>query len=275
MTQLLSISAAMLYGVSDFAGGLAARTQGALRVTAWSQLIGIPLLVISVVVVGATEVTSRDLLLGVAGGTFGLVGLVLMYSAFATGKISVVAPVIGALAASIPVVWDIRTGGSISSIQWVGIAISIAAVLLLTLERSDERSDPVTLLKAVGAAVAFAAFFITISYTDEASGLWPLVAGRTVTVPLGFLAAGVAGVVSLPKGLALRLVAFTGVADMGANVALLLALQRGPLGVTAVLSSLYPAFTVIAAMVVLKEHPNRRQGAGVLLAILAVALLAI
>jgi drug/metabolite transporter (DMT)-like permease len=60
---------------------------------------------------------------------------------------------------------------------------------------------------------------------------------------------------------------------MGANLLIAAALQRGPLGIVSVLSSLYPAVTAVVAMVVLKERLSRTQVAGVGLAMIAVVLL--
>ncbi|MEE8376167.1 MAG: EamA family transporter, partial [Acidimicrobiia bacterium] len=131
MTQILAITAAALFGVADFAGGLATRAHSAWRVTAWSQLIGIPLLLVAVAIVGTTEATARDLGLRAAAGAFGLIGIVLMYSALATGTMSVVAPIIGSVAAAIPVGWDLATGATIERVHWLGIIMSIGAVVLL------------------------------------------------------------------------------------------------------------------------------------------------
>jgi drug/metabolite transporter (DMT)-like permease len=250
VTQLLAITAAALYGVADFAGGLASRSNSVWRVTAWSQLMGMPLLIVGVVVVQASEVTARDLTLGAFAGAVGLVGLVLMYSALATGTMSIVAPVIGALAAAIAVGWDVATGGTIEPIHWIGIAMSIGAVALLASQPGGGTIDLAPMLKAIGAAVTFAAFFIAMSHTNEASALWPLVAARAVTVPVAFLFALATRVAALPKRPVLWLIVFTGVADMGANLAIMIAVQRGPLGINAVLSSLYPTFTVLAAFLV-------------------------
>ncbi len=275
MTQLLALTAAAFFGVADFAGGLATRASSAWKVTAWSQLISVPLLALGILLVEATAVTTADIALGAIGGAVGLIGLVLMYSAFATGTMSVVAPIIGALAAAIPVGWDVATGGTITRLHWLGIVISIGAVILLALQphKGDTESEP--LLKAIGAAIAFAAFFIAMSYTNEASGLWPLVAARSVTLPVAFAAASLLGVAKPPKRSILPLVAFAGLADMTANLAIVIAVQRGPLGVNAVLSSLYPAFTVLAALIFLRERPSVPQRLGIALAVVAALLLAI
>lgn len=275
MTQLLALVGAAFYGVADFTGGLATRSISPWRVTAWSQLIGVPLLLIALALSTASEVSTSDVALGAVAGAFGLAGLVLMYSALATGEMSIVAPIIGALAASIPVAWDVATGGSIGTVQWFGIALSVTAVLLLAGRRATTSAHLGPTVKAIGAAISFAAFFIAMSYTSEASGLWPLVAARSVTVPLAFLVALGVGAAAIPKGRVLRLVVFTGAADMAANLAIVTAIQRGPLGVNAVLSSLYPVATIIAALVVLKEYPTTTQRFGIVLAVIAALLLAL
>lgn len=275
MTQLLSLTAAVFYGIADFSGGLATRSTSAWRVSAWSQLIGVPLLLVGVAVVEASDVATSDIAFGAAAGAVGLVGLVLMYSALATGKMSIVAPIIGALAAMIPVGWDVATGGSIQPIQWLGITMSIVAVLLLASQPSGGTTHMVPTLKAIGAGVSFALFFIAMSYTSEASGLWPLVTARSVTVPVAFIFAFGLGVAAPPRAKILRLVALTGFADMAANLAIVAAVQRGPLGVSAVLSSLYPAVTVLAALLVLREHPSAQQWAGIALAVAAALVLAL
>jgi len=275
MTQLLALTGALFYGIADFAGGLATRSTSAWRVTAWSQLIGVPLLLIALAIAGVSEVSTSDIALGGVAGALGLTGLVLMYSALATGEMSIVAPIIGALAASIPVAWDVATGASIGAIQWVGIAMSVIAVLLLAGRQAAGRAHLGPTIKAVGAAISFAMFFIAMSYTSEASGLWPLAAARGVTVPVAFVIAFGLGVAAIPEGRILRLVALTGAADMVANLAIVTAVQRGPLGVSAVLSSLYPAVTVLAALVVLKEYPTTIQRFGIVLAVAAALLLAL
>ncbi len=198
-----------------------------------------------------------------------------MYSALSTGSMSIVAPTIGSIAAAVAVAWDIATGGTIESIHWVGILMSIAAVILLAFQRDGKPIDRIPMVKAVGAGVSFAAFFIAMSHTHEASALWPLVAARSVTIPLAFLFALRAGVAALPGGLSSgwsysRVSLTWGQISRSSSP-----VQRGPLGVTAVLSSLYPAFTVMAAFLVLRERPTGQQRVGIAIALVAVLLLSL
>jgi uncharacterized membrane protein len=275
MTQLLALSAAALYGVADFAGGLASRSISAWRVTVWSQVFGLPLLIISVMIIGSSDVTTTDMALGAVAGLFGLVGLILLYSALAAGSMSIVAPIIGVLAAAIPVAWDVALGGELSYIQWLGIALAISAVVLLASHKSETALTGRVLAQSVGAAVAFAGFVIAMSHTNAASGLWPLVSARAVSIVLGLIVLGTTSTLALPDRRLLRLVVFIGITEVTAGIAIVLSVQRGPLGINAVISSLYPAFTVLAALIVLKERPGHTQVVGIVLAVVAVLLLAL
>lgn len=266
MTQLLAITSAALFGVADFAGGFATRRLSVWKVAAWSQLLSAPILVVGLVIVAAPGVTRADLAWGAAGGLFGFAGLAIMYATLAAGTMSVVAPIIGAGAAIIPVIFAVATGESISMIEWIGIAIAGGAVVLLASQPGTGRLDRKLFLQALAAAFGFAVFIIALGQTNEASGLWPLAAARAITIPTAFVIILVRRVRPIaPKG-SWWLVATTGFFDIAGNIAIVLAVQRGPLGINAVLGSLYPLFTVGAAIIILKERPTPRQLVGIALA---------
>ena len=65
-----------------------------------------------------------------------------------------------------------------------------------------------------------------------------------------------------------------GVFDMTANLAYLMAVNRGLLSLVAVLSALYPATTVGLARIVLDERMSRTQVVGMIGAVGAVACIA-
>ena len=72
----------------------------------------------------------------------------------------------------------------------------------------------------------------------------------------------------------LRLALLAGVLDTVANVATLLALQSSMLSLAGVLIALYPAATVLLAIVVLRERVTRWQALGMVLALASVAMIA-
>jgi drug/metabolite transporter (DMT)-like permease len=275
MSQLLALASAALFGIADFAGGYASRLMPVWRVTAWSQLIGLATLAVGLLIVRAENVTTADLVFGAIGGVFGLIGLAILYASLAAGTMSVVAPITGAAAAAIPVLFDLIGGVRLDRLEWLGVVLAVAAVILVGFDREARHIDSRLLTQALAAGFAFAIFFIALGQTSPESGLWPLVAARIITVPTAFIVALALGVAARPSGERLRLLAAIGTLDMGANVAVTLALQRGPIGINSVLSSLYPAFTALAAVIVLHERPTTRQGVGIGFALVAVLALAV
>ena len=272
---MLALMSAALFGIADFAGGLATRRLSAWTVVGWSQVLGIPILIVVLVLVPSTEVSAADLRWGAFGGVFGLLGVAVMYMALAAGTMSVIAPIIGVGAAILPVMWAVVAGETISTLQWGGIVMAGIAVILIAAPRGEVKMSTKLMLQAFAAAVAFAVFFIALGQTDEAAGLWPLAAARAMTLPLAFGIIVAVRAPIKPHRAALPLLAIVAVFDMTANAAIVLAVQRGPIGINAVLGSLYPAFTVLAAILVLKERPTVRQTSGLAVALVAVLALAL
>ena len=101
----------------------------------------------------------------------------------------------------------------------------------------------------------------------------PLQAARVSSLAVLTLVATAMGQPRLPSRRDLRLVALAGVFDAGGNAFLVLAAHAGRLDVAAVLSSLYPASTVLLAMFVLKERVSRWQFVGVVIALSAIVMI--
>jgi len=137
---------------------------------------------------------------------------------------------------------------------------------------ADARRVPPTLvLEALLAGVGVAGFYVFMDATTEASTPWPLVSARVVSAGLALLLLLRIGRSPIPRraegGVA---IVFAGLLDITANLAILMAIHRGLLSLTVVLSSLYPATTVILARTVLNERMSRSQVAGVVGALVAV-----
>lgn len=273
MALVLAISGAVCYGLADFSGGYASKRLPPWGVMAWSQTLGLPALAVGLLLFPAEAVISSDILWGVLAGVAGAVGLGLLYRSLAEGTMSVVSPVAAATSAVLPVLVDLATGGEMSRLAGVGVLIALVAIVTIARERSKRRLTPRLLSMAIVSGAGFGTFFVAISQTAEASGFWPLVGARAATIPLGFMLHRLLEPSVRPRGVNLRWVAGAGLFDMGANLLIAAALQRGPLGVVSVLSSLYPAVTAVVAMVVLKERISRTQVIGIGLAMVAVVLL--
>lgn len=275
MINLLALGAAGLYGVADFAGGVATRRLPVWQVTAWAQLLGVPLLVFGIVVTRWTSIDRTDVVFGALGGVLGLVGIVALYSALSDGTMSIVSPMTGVLTAALTVIWGLAAGETINGTQWVGIILAICAVVLIAVDRTDARMTRSVFAKSMIASVGFAGFFIAFAQTSEDAGLIPLAVGRSISVPVALLIAASVHSAARPPRTSLGIVVLSGNADVAANIAIVIALQRGPLGISSVLVSLYPMFTVLAAMVLLRERPTAPQRVGITLAVIAAVLLVI
>jgi drug/metabolite transporter (DMT)-like permease len=66
-----------------------------------------------------------------------------------------------------------------------------------------------------------------------------------------------------------------GALDTVGNLFYIWSAQAGRLDVAALVASLYPAVTILLAGLVLREHPTRRQWAGMAMALAAVTLLSL
>jgi drug/metabolite transporter (DMT)-like permease len=273
MIPALALSGAFFYGLADFSGGFASRRFPPWAVTVWSQAVGMAALGLALVLLPAESVTTGDVVWGGIAGVGGLLGIGLLYRALAEGTMAIVSPITAATTAAIPVLVDLATGGSLTGGAGIGVVIALAAIGTIAAERSHQRLNPRLLAMALAAGVGFAAFFVAIAQTSEASGFWPLVGARLVTIPLGLILHRTLEQPRRPTSQDLRWIVAAGILDMGANLMVAMALQRGPLGIVSVLTSLYPAVTALTAVVFVGERLTRTQLVGVGLAMAAVFLL--
>lgn len=229
------------------------------------------------VVAPGGELTARDLRFGAAAGVCGGIGVFLLFRGLATGRMSVVAPITAVGAAVIPVAWGLATGERLSLVVLAGVLLSVAAVTLIARE-DDEDDEPTgthtAIGWAVGAGTGFGALFVLLAQTGDDAGWWPLVGARTAAIAV----VGGGGLLGrralVPQRDAIPYVAASGVLDVTANALYLLAVRRGLLSLVAVLSSLYPAGTVMLARAVLGERLMRAQVVGLGTALGGVVLIA-
>jgi drug/metabolite transporter (DMT)-like permease len=273
---VLALASAVVYGASDFLGGLASRKTSVFGVVALSQVVGLAALLTLLPWLGG-PVDGTDLAWGAAAGLAGAGGLVVFFRTLARGVMSVVAPVTAVTAAAVPVVVGLMGGDTIGAWAAVGIALALVAVVLVSAESglsALRAARPAALAPALAAGSLFGLFFVLLDRTSADAGLTPLVTARLASVALVVVLA-LRGRQSLRVTQpALPLVAVSGVGDMTANALFLLATQAdGQLAITGVLASLYPVSTVVLAQVVLRERLVGAQVAGLLSAAAAVVLI--
>ena len=273
---VLALGSAVVYGASDFLGGLASRRASVFGVVALSQLAGLVALFALLPWLGG-PVTAADLGWAAGAGLLGATGLVVFFRALSGGVMSVIAPVTAVTAAAVPVLAGLLGGNRIGPWAGAGILLALVAVVLVSAEGGLAQlraARPASLTAPLIAGTAFGFFFVLLDRTSSESGLTPLIAARLASVLLVVVVA-LTGQQSLRvTRAALPLVLVSGVGDMTANALFLLATQQdGPLAITGGLASLYPVSTVVLAQAVLRERLVPAQLVGLVAALIAVVLI--
>ncbi|MGW4684878.1 EamA family transporter [Streptomyces sp. NPDC004244] len=286
MTSLFALATALLWGLADFGGGLLTRRLPALTVVVASQVLAVLALGSVVFATSAWQEAGPQLWFAVAAGLVGPVAMFSFYKALALGPMGVVSP-LGSLGVVVPVAVGLAMGEQPGLGQVTGIAIAVVGIVLAG--GPELRGAPVqrqAVVLTLTAAFGFGAVMALISHaSDSVTGLFlALFVQRVTNVGAG---GGVLwlrsrrGAPALPEGTGLRTLwrllpalGFVGLADVAANGTYSVAAQNGPVTVAAVLSSLYPVITALAAFAVLRERLRAVQAAGAGLALAGTVLLA-
>lgn len=277
MAVLLALGAAIAYGLSDFIGGVAAR-----RTSVWpvalTACLGatIGTLVLALVMPG--DPSGVDLAWGLLGGLGSGIGTAFLYRGFARGRMGVVAPVSAVGAALLPAVLAVSTGERPAAIAWVGMLVALPGIWLVSREPAPADAAASTaegLLDGVLAGVGFGLLFAALGQVPAESGFWPVVGTQLVSLVAVAASAAALGGDPTPRlrgdwtGLAAGFLATLAV------VGFMLARQQGLLSVAAVLTSLYPAATVLLAALLLHERLHRAQSVGLALCAVTVVCVAL
>lgn len=268
------LASAASWGSGDFSGGLASRRGSVYSVVLISQLIGALFLFALAFSLEESIPSADNLILGGLAGILGVVGLVALYQGLSSGRMGVVAPATALVAAGIPVLVSLFTEGLPAASQLAGFGMGLIAVWLLSSGGDGGTIRARELGLALTAGSAFGMFFILIDQVSQSAVLWPLVAARVASVSfLSILVAARRGW-ERPTPAQLPLITLSGIFDTGGNAFFALATRLGRLDIAAVLSSLYPATTVLLAWLVLKERLMPQQWLGVLAALAALVFIA-
>ena len=239
-----------------------------------SQAVGMALAFGIALLGGESVPGTTDLLLCLVAGSLGGVGITALYRGLAIGRMGIVAPVTGVLAAVIPVIGGIVLEGVPTAMVLAGIGLAVLSVVLVS-RVADEGGGRAGLREALVAGVTIGSFGIVISGLSEGHVFGSLTVIRIVQA---FIVIAMVLVTRsawrLPRD-AVPAVVVIGVLDMAGNSFYLLAVQTGALAVASVLSALYPVATVILAAVVLHERVTRDHTVGIALAAAAIVLIGI
>ncbi|HEY9152049.1 MAG TPA: GRP family sugar transporter [Anaerolineales bacterium] len=275
LSIILGLTSAVTWGAGDFTGGLAARRTGAIRAVFYGEIFGLLLLFAVVLATPQPMPDGKSILLSIVAGALGTIGLMLLYSAMAQGKMSIAAPVSALLAAALPVIVGMITAGFPGFFALFGFGFALAAVWLVS-QSEDGIKDIVTHLSDLRlpllAGIGFGLYFILMNAATRQTTFWPMVYSRsagTLTMALFIILRRESFV---PARAAWPVMILNGILDVGGNFFYVLAGQAGRLDVSAVLSSLFPGSTVILAWIILKERLTRTQWMGIVCALIAIIL---
>jgi drug/metabolite transporter (DMT)-like permease len=221
------------------------------------------------------KVDPAAALLAFGGGAAGGLGLIAFYRAMSLNLIGVVAPITAVVAAAAPIAIGVASGEKLHIGQIAGIAVGLIAIVLINGGGGVKATQGTrtAVLLAIFAGIGFGLFFI-LFHASSPAGVTAFVGGRlgSAVASLGF--ALLARVSPIPGRSAWRLIALGGTLDGTGVVLYLFATFHGLLSISALLTSFYPAFTVMCARLFLHERLSPIQLSGALLAIVAIALIA-
>jgi drug/metabolite transporter (DMT)-like permease len=267
---LLALLSSVMWGASDFLGGLVSRRRPVLVIVGWSASFGLGMATVAVYLTEGWHGPLGWAPWGAATGAAGALGLICYYAALSTGTMGVVAPVTS-LGVVVPVVIGLLSGETPSGLVWLGIAVAIVGIVLTSGPEFTGEASARPVIVAALAGLFFGVFFVFMDQGSEDSPLLTLWAMRAV-VTAGFVVAALVrrttgGLVARDLGWVVAIAA----GDLGANLAFGVASTMGFVSITSVLSSLFPVITVLLARLVLKERLRAVQIAGVAVTMVGVA----
>jgi drug/metabolite transporter (DMT)-like permease len=281
----LALLAALCYGTADFLAGLAARRADVMQVTLTVYVTGLVTVAAVLPWVHGGHPTVGSLIWGAVSGTGQTLGAVALNAGFRRAPFSIAGPLSAVVGAGLAVFAGLALGERLGGFAWGGVILALPAVLAVSCSDSSHRPAP-TVTRSSGplgrggvnfglaAGVGCAVSLIGMSRAGAASGLWPILAVQLAAFVTIAGVTSATGEFRLAMGRPRKQSIASGALGCCAAISYLLATQRGPLAVTAVLSSLFPIVTIALAVAFARERLGAIRLAGVALAAVSVSLIA-
>jgi drug/metabolite transporter (DMT)-like permease len=275
MNAFLALAASVLWGSSDFGGGLISRRLRPSAAVLFSQAIALAGLLVLLPFLAVPA--GGYLFIGCCAGAVGTLSLASFYRAMADAPLSLVAP-ISATGAVIPVLTGLARGEQLSVLRLAGIGVTLLGVVLAS-GPEFRAGVPVrrqAVAFAVLAAVGFGLAYTLLALAASSGSVYGTLLMQRITGLVVLAPFVLRGAILAQARLTARLVAAlgaVGISDIIANGSYALAASRGNLAVAAVLASLYPVVTALLARGILAERLRPLQSAGVATALAGVILL--
>ena len=265
----------IFWGFGGFFAGQASRRGSLIPTLTLDIFIGL-FVVVPLAFSIADTFTWRDFLIGGLAGLFGMSGAAFLYAGMKKAAYVTVIPVSGVAGALFPVLWGLVGGDSLSALQIVGILVGLISIALASGVSLQTFKGPIAGLRdGILAGLGFGGFYIVIENTSNDTEPWGAVASRLFPLLILLLILCLISDKAKPSKQAFPFIVGSGLSNACASTCFLLAVNRGLLSITSLLSALYPAITVVLAHFLIKEKMTRTQVFGVLAAIFSMASITI
>src|SRR5580704_18129359 len=294
LAVLLALASAAGYGASDFAAGLAARRASVLMVTFIATVCSLVLTVAVLPWGAGHAPSAAALGWGVAAGLGGMSGALALYLGFRHAAFSVAGPISAVGAAGFSVLAGLLLGERPTTLALTGIVLALPAIVGVSASAASARSKPdeqaadnpatpahpasaatpaspanpaspaspasaagrpaIGVAAGLVAGACFALLFIGLNRAGSGSGLWPVAATTVAELAVALAVAAATRNLRLPDVRPRLLAVTTGVTGTSGTILFFFASHEGFLAVTAVLTSLYPAVTIVLARTLLDER---------------------
>jgi drug/metabolite transporter (DMT)-like permease len=289
LAVVLALASAIGYGSSDFAAGLASRSAPVIQITLLASVVSGVIVAAALPFAASPGPSAAALAWGFGAGLGGTLGAFALYLGFRHAAFSVAGPLSAVASAGFSVLAGLLYGERPTTLALTGIVLALPAIVGVSVSAGGEETEEeathagrqaATGRQAAGvvygllAGACFALLFIGLDRAGSDSGLWPVAAAAVGELAAALVAAVAVRSFTLCGGRARLLAAIAGAGGAGGTILFFLATHHGFLAVTAVLTSLYPAVTIVLARTVLGERLTALRLGGLALAGACVGLIA-
>ncbi len=286
---VLALASAVGYGGSDFAAGLASRSAPVIQITLLASAVSAVFVAAALPFAASPGPSAAALAWGFVAGIGGTLGAFALYLGFRHAAFSVAAPLSAVASAGFSVLAGLLYGERPTTLALTGIVLALPAIVAVSVSAGGEEAEETGeaeegahagrrgagVVYGLVAGAFFALLFIGLDRAGSGSGLWPVAAAAAGEVAAALVAAVAVRSFRLCGGRARLLAVITGVAGAAGTILFFVATHHGFLAITAVLTSLYPAVTIVLARVMLGERLTALRLGGLVTAGACVTLIAL
>lgn len=272
---MMAFLSALVWGSADFTGGMATRRRDQYQVLVLSALCGLGLLIIAALIFRESFPTWNGVFWAALAGLSGTVGIAALYKGLAIGESAVVAPTSAVIGAGLPVAFGFLIDGLPDPLRLIGFLLAFVGIWIVSQTSTEKTGEHRKgFLLAVVGGLGFAGFMIFMSRVDSAKVFTPLIVSRVMVLAGAWFMLKITNK-SFPVVRGNWISMLAGALDAGGNIFFMLAKHFTRLDTAVVLSSLYPAATVILTGLILKERISLKQWGGVIVCLAAIILITI